>query len=316
MKVFLPIKSILIVACCLLTTGVFAQRDFSKIEIITEKVTENIYMLKGSGGNIGICIGEKGVLMIDSQFAPLSDKIKAAIKKLSDQPIHYLVNTHWHGDHTGGNKNFNNDQMLLVAHDNVYKRMSKDNLVKAFSRTVPAAPEIAQPEITFNDKMTLRFGGEAVMIFHVDNAHTDGDAIVYFANSNVLHMGDTYFNGRYPYIDLSSGGSVDGLLNAINTAIMIADENTKIIPGHGELSNKKELLKYREVVLTVRDRVKVAIKEGKSLEAIKAAKLNADYDEGWGSGFINGERIVDIMYTSLTTEMGMEKKEEKEEKEK
>jgi len=133
--------------------------------------------------------------------------------------------------------------------------------------------------------MTLRFGGETVMIFHVDNAHTDGDAMVYFANSNVLHMGDTFFNGRYPYIDLSSGGSVDGLLNAVNTAIMVVDEDTKIIP---------------------RDRVKKAIKQGKSLDAIKAAKLNADYDETWGAAFISGERIVDIMYTNLTAEMGIE----------
>jgi len=164
--------------------------------------------------------------------------------------------------------------------------------------------------LTFSDKMTLRFGGEAVMVFHVDNAHTDGDAMVYFANSNVLHMGDTFFNGRYPFIDLSSGGSVDGLLNAINTAIMVVDEDTKIIPGHGDLASKKDLLKYREVVLTVRDRVRGAIKEGKSLEMIQAAKLNSDYDEKWGSGFINGERIIDIMYTSLTTEMGIEVKEE------
>jgi len=310
MNFFLPIRHFLIIICCFLAFGTFAQRDFSKIEINSEKITENIYLLKGSGGNIGVCVGEKGVLMIDSQFAPLSDKIKAAIKKLSDQPIHYLVNTHWHGDHTGGNENINSDQILLIAHDNVYERMSKENLMKAFSRTVPAAPEKARPELTFSDKMTLRFGGEAVMVFHVDNAHTDGDAMVYFANSNVLHMGDTFFNGRYPFIDLSSGGSVDGLLNAINTAIMVVDEDTKIIPGHGDLASKKDLLKYREVVLTVRDRVRGAIKEGKSLEMIQAAKLNSDYDEKWGSGFINGERIIDIMYTSLTTEMGIEVKEE------
>ena len=310
MNLFLTIRPFLIIICCCLTFGSFAQRDFSKIEIISEKITENIYLLKGSGGNIGVCVGEKGVLMIDSQFAPLSDKIKAAIKKLSDQPIHYLVNTHWHGDHTGGNKNFNTDDVLMVAHDNVYERMSKENLMKAFSRTVPAAPEVARPEITFSDKMTLRFNGESIMVFHVDNAHTDGDAMVYFANSNVLHMGDTFFNGRYPFIDLSSGGSVDGLLNGLNMAIMIIDQDTKIIPGHGDLASKEDLLKYREVVLTVRDRVRDAIKDGKSLEAIKAAKLNADYDEEWGGGFIDGERIIDIMFTSLTTEMGIEKEEE------
>ena len=307
MNLFLSVKSFLLVFCCLLTVGVFAQRDFSKVEITPVQLTENIYMFKGSGGNIGVCIGEKGVLMIDSQFAPLSDKIKAAIKKLSNQPIHYLVNTHWHGDHTGGNENINSDEALLVAHDNVYERMNKKNLMKAFTQPVPAAAVKALPELTFNDELTLRFGGETVMVFHVDNAHTDGDAMIYFANSNVLHMGDTYFNGRYPYIDLSSGGSVDGLLNAVNTAIMLVDEDTKIIPGHGELSNKKELLKYREVVLTVRDRVRNAIRDGKSLKEIQAAKLNADYDDAWGGGFINGEKIVDIMYTSITTEMGMEK---------
>ncbi len=306
MNRFLSFKSFLLIFCCLLAMEVFAQRDFSKVEIIPVKITENIYMLKGSGGNIGICTGDKGVLMIDSQFAPLSDKIKTAIRKLSNQPIHYLVNTHWHGDHTGGNENMNSDEVLLVAHNNVYERMNKKNLMKAFTQAVPAAPGKALPEITFSDKMNIHFGEEVVMVFHVDNAHTDGDAMVYFANSNVLHMGDTFFNGRYPYIDLSSGGSVDGVLNAINTAIMLTDEDTKIIPGHGALSNKKELLKYREVVQTVRDRVRDAIKNGKSLEEIQAAKLNADYDEAWGSGFISGEKIVDIMYTSLTTEMGME----------
>jgi len=293
-----------------------AQRDFSKVEIITEKINDHLYMLKGSGGNIGVCVGEDGVLMIDSQFAPLSDKIKTAIKKISDKPIHYLVNTHWHGDHTGGNKNFNTSQTLMIAHKNVYERMSKDQLMKAFTRPVTAALESARPEVTFTDDLTLHINGETIMVFHVEHAHTDGDAMVYFANSNVLHMGDTYFNGRYPYIDLSSGGSIDGLLTAINTAIMITDEDTKIIPGHGELSNKKELLQYREVVLTVRDRVKMAIKNGKSIEEIKAAKINAEYDEQWGSGFINPDRIVDIIYTSLTPPKEEEKEMEEKKKEK
>lgn len=317
MKNFNPFSTLIMLLCLVsIQTILTAQRDFSKVEIITEKINDHIYMLKGSGGNIGVCVGEDGVLMIDSQFAPLSDKIKAAVKKISNQPIQYLVNTHWHGDHTGGNKNFNSRQTLMIAHENVYNRMSKDQLMKAFSRPVPASAKTARPEITFSEELTLHHNGETIMVFHVDNAHTDGDAMVYFANSNVLHMGDTYFNGRYPYIDLTSGGSIDGLLTAINTAIMITDEDTKVIPGHGNLSNKKELLQYRNVVLTVRDRVRMAIKKGQNLEEIKAAKLNADYDESWGAGFIGPEKIVDIIYTSLTTPDATTETLEKEKKEK
>lgn len=278
----------------------FAQRDFSKVEIETQKLTDNIYMLLGSGGNIGVCVGEDGVLMIDDQYAPLSEKIKAAIQTLSKEEITYLINTHWHGDHSGGNENFAKAGATIVAHKNVRARLSNDQLMKAFSRTVPAAPEAAWPVITFSSDMTLHFNNEDIIIHHVHNAHTDGDAIIYFSTSNVMHLGDTYFKGRFPFIDLGSGGSINGIIEAADKAIFLADEETQIIPGHGALSNRAELMEYRNVLITIRDRVKTAMDTGKDIEAIKAAKLTADYDETWGSGFINGDRLVDFIFTSLS----------------
>lgn len=287
---------------CFCFSSTMAQRDFSKVEIAAEKITPSVYMLTGSGGNIGLCVGKDGVFMIDDQYAPLSEKIGNKIDSIQEGGVKYLVNTHWHGDHAGGNENFGNKGALIVAHENVRKRLSTDQLMKAFSRTVPASPEAAWPDITFTKELSFHLNGEDIMMLHVHNAHTDGDALVYFAQSNVLHMGDTYFKGRYPFIDLSSGGSIDGIINAANQALFIIDEETVIIPGHGTLSNKKELREYRDVLMVVRDRVKKAIKAGKSLDEIKAAKLNSDYDEAWGSGFIGPDRIVDIIYTDLTRE--------------
>lgn len=278
----------------------FAQRDFSKIEITTEKVTDDIYVLFGSGGNIGIFAGKEQTLMIDDQFAPLSEKILAAVQQISDKPIHYLVNTHWHGDHTGGNENMAKHGATIVAHHNVRKRMSEEQK-RPFGRSTPAAEEIARPKITFSDEMTFQIDDEQIMLIHVDNAHTDGDAWVYFVQSNVLHMGDTYFNGRFPYIDLGSGGSVGGVLAALNKALMLVNEETKIIPGHGTLSNKWELRAYRNMLGTIHERVRLAIEAGKNLEEIKAAKLTADY-ESYDGGFISADKIVDIIYTDLSRE--------------
>jgi len=279
----------------------FAQRDFSKVEIKAEKVSDNIYMLVGSGGNIGVVVGNEKVLMIDSQFAPLSDKISKAIAAISDKPIEILMNTHWHGDHTGGNKNFGDKGVTIVAHENVRERMSTEQ-VRPFRKPTPPSPKPALPVITFKEDITLYVGDETLMAFHVHHAHTDGDAIIYFPKSNVMHMGDTYFKGRYPYIDLGSGGSVNGVLKALNKAIFLADSDTKIIPGHGVLSNKKELMEYRDVITTVTDRVKKAIASDMTLEEIKASNLTKEYDEEWGSGFINPAKFMEILYSDLTKE--------------
>jgi len=288
-----------IIILCFFYNNTFAQRDFSKVEIKTEKVADNIYMLVGSGGNIGVLVGEDGVFMIDSQYSPLSEKISKAIAELSDQPVKILFNTHWHGDHTGGNENFGKKDALIVAHENVKARMSTEQK-RPFNRTTPAAPKVAQPAITFDKEMTFHLNGEDILIFHFHHGHTDGDAIVYFPKSNVIHMGDTYFKGRYPYVDLGSGGSVDGVLKTINEVIFLADDDTKIIPGHGSLSNREELIEYRNVIMLIRDRVKKAIASGMTLEEVKASNLTKEFDEDWGAGFIKPGRLMDIFYSDFS----------------
>ncbi|WP_282133956.1 MBL fold metallo-hydrolase [Seonamhaeicola maritimus] len=272
--------------------SIFAQSK--EVTIKTTQLTENVYMLEGQGGNIGVSVGDDGVLMIDSQFGRLTPKILDAIKQLSDKDITFLANTHHHGDHTGGNANVSKLGTHIIAHDNVYER------IKANERQ----SEDYLPVITFNDKMNIHFNGEAILVFHVENAHTNGDAMLYFTESNVLHTGDTYFNGRYPYIDLKSGGSVDGYINAIKKALIVIDDDTKIIPGHGSLSNKKEYLTFLDMMEYLRQNVQTEISSGKTEEEIIANEsLTKTYDDlDYGCCFISSERIRKIFYISLKQE--------------
>ncbi|ULC59409.1 MBL fold metallo-hydrolase [Flaviramulus sp. BrNp1-15] len=272
-----------------ITFSNYAQRNFDDVIIETVKLSDNVYMLVGSGGNIGVSTGNDGVLVIDNQFAPLTPKILEAIKLLSDKPVKIVMNTHHHGDHTGGNENFGKLGSTIIAHDNVKKRLEAER------------PKIALPVITFNDKLHVTINGEDVAVFHVENAHTDGDALLYFTESNVLHTGDTYFNGGYPYIDLNSGGSVDGYINAIKSGLMVIDDDTKIIPGHGKISNKTEYKSYLKMLETLKTIVLTEIENGKTEEEVAnnesiTKKLD---DLGYGKGFINGERIRRIYYNSL-----------------
>jgi len=291
--------SIVYIAALFFTTTIsYTQRDYSTVEIKTTAVTDHIYMMEGAGGNIGVLTGEDGTLMIDDQFAPLSEKIKAAMAELTEHPVKYLLNTHWHGDHTGGNENFGKDGAIIVAQANVRQRLSTENIMKAFDRTTPAAPEAAWPQITFEEDMKIHFNGEDVMLIHVHNAHTDGDAFVYFMNSNVLHMGDTFFNGRFPFIDLGSGGSVDGAIKAVETALMLSDTATKIIPGHGQLARKSDLLQYYTMLVNMKSRVMEASAAGKTIEEIKTAGLDKGY-ESWGGGFVSAERFIDTIWSDF-----------------
>lgn len=271
-----------------------AQR-FDKVEIKTTKLSDHTYMLEGAGGNIGISVGEDGVFVIDDQFAPLSEKILTAIKALSDKPLKFLVNTHYHGDHSGGNENMTKAGATIIAHDNVKKRL------EAKQRDGSYQAKEALPVITFNDKLNIIINDESIAVFHVANAHTDGDALLYFTESNVLHTGDTYFNGRYPYIDLSSGGSVEGYIEAAKRGLMVIDDETKIIPGHGELSNKEEYKTFLAMLETLRTSIQKAIDEGKTEDDIKSDEsLTKTYDDlGYGIGFINSEKIRLTFYTSL-----------------
>lgn len=273
---------------------------FDDVVVTPTQITDKIYMLEGAGGNIGVFVGEDGVFVIDSQYAELSERVKAAISELSDDPVKYLVNTHWHGDHTGGNENFGNDNATIIAHENVRERLSNDQIMKAFDREVKAAPEAAWPTLTFKENMTVHINGEDILIFHVHNAHTDGDSFVWFTQSNVLHMGDCFFSGRFPFIDLGSGGSIAGAIKAAEAALMIIDNETKIIPGHGPISNKFDLLKYYTMLSTLHERVADAIEDGQSIDAIKSGNILEGYETGWGDGFINNEKILDTIWTDLS----------------
>ena len=284
------------------TTVTIGQSEFDNVEIKTVQITRNLYMLQGQGGNIAASVGDDGVLIIDSQYAPLSEKIHAAIRNLSEGPIQYLINTHWHGDHTGGNQAMAEHGATIIAHENVLKRMSTKQLMKAFSKEVPASPEAARPDITFSDDLSINFNGERALVFHFDNAHTDGDAMIYFPTQNVMHLGDIYFHKRYPFIDVSSGGTLDGIIAAVNQILFIANDKTKIIPGHGNLSNRKELKEYRDVLLMIRNNIHDAIAAGKTQEGIADMKLGGDYDDTWGSVWIKGKDLVDVVFANLEME--------------
>lgn len=282
-------KSVVIAFFTLLSLTLSGQSRWDKVSISTTKLTDNTYMLVGAGGNIGVSIGDDGILMIDDQFAQLTDKILEALRKLSDQPIKYVMNTHHHGDHTGGNENFGKLGATIMAHDNVKKRLKEKS------------PLVALPVITFNNKMSLEMNGETVLIIHVNNAHTDGDALLYFTESNVLHTGDTYFNGRYPYIDLKSGGSIEGYINAVTTGLMLVDEDTKIIPGHGNLSNKAEYEAFLKMLETIKTNILSEIENGKTEDEVATnANLTKTYDDlNYGCCFISSEKMRRTIYRSL-----------------
>ncbi len=273
--------------------------EFSNVKVVTIEVGKGLYMLMGQGGNIGLSVGEDGAFMIDDQFAPLTPKIKAAIAKLTDKPLRFVINTHWHFDHTGGNENLGKDGVVIVAHDKVRERMSKDNFIKAFNKEVPASPKVALPIITFNDRVTFHLNAQEIQVVHQDNAHTDGDSIIFFKTANVIHMGDTFFNGLYPFMDSSSEGSVNGMIAAVEKVLKIADDETKIIPGHGPLGNKKSLIAYKDMLVTVRDRMQKLMAEGKTIDEIITMKPNADFDEAWGKAFLNPETFLKVLHSVM-----------------
>jgi cyclase len=276
------------------------EQNFDKVQITTTTIAPGVYMLQGSGGNIGLGAGPDAVFLIDDEYAPLTPKIKAAVAAVSEKPIRFLLNTHWHGDHTGGNKDMGEAGVLIVAHDNVRVRMSTEQFNAAFNEKTPASPEKALPIVTFDSTATFHLNGDDVQAVHVPPAHTDGDSFVHFHKANVIHTGDLFFNGFYPYIDLSSGGSFEGMIGAADRMLAVADDKTKIIPGHGPLADRAALKDYRDMLAGIRDRVLPLVKAGKTLAQVQAAKPTAPYDDKWGKGFLKPDDFVGIVFASLT----------------
>lgn len=277
-----------LVALGLTAVSTFAQRDMSNVQIKATHVAGNIHMLEGQGGNIAVSTGPDGVLMVDDQFSPLAEKINAAIEKLDQGPIKFLLNTHHHGDHTGGNAYFGK-KASIVAHANVRKRLGNDSKL---------AKE-ALPVVTFDQTASVHLNGEEIRLIHLGPGHTDGDSIIHFTKSGVFHLGDQFFNGRFPFVDLGSGGDVAGLLKNIEAAVKMIPDDAKIIPGHGALATKADLEKFRDMLVETTTLVTKAIAEGKSVADVKAAGLPEKYKD-WGSGFINASRWLEISYNSLS----------------
>jgi len=288
-------KSIFSLIFSAFSLGLIAQRNFDGVQIEPVQVSENVYVLFGSGGNIALVTGENQNYIIDDQFAPLSDKINFTIQQINPNPVAYVLNTHWHGDHTGGNANFAMNGATIIAHDRVYDRL-KTGQQSALRNTHPAAIE-ALPTISFSDQLKLRYREDAeIHAFHVNDAHTDGDSFYYFVTENVIHLGDNFFNERYPYVDISSGGDIDGMISNLYMAASMIDDETVIIPGHGKVANKRQLTDYANLLDLFRELVVELREEGKSIEEIIEIRPLAEWDDTYGSGFIAPEAFLRAIF--------------------
>ncbi len=299
-KQYTYLRDIGLTVCLLVLCSVYCRaQDMSQVQIQTAQIAGGVYMLTGFGGNIAVSVGKDGILMIDDQYAPLTDKITTALAAISDQKVRFVINTHWHHDHTGGNENFAKAGAVLVAHENVRKRLSSEQFVALFDSKLPPAPEAALPLLTFTRDLTFHYNGDEIYMFHPGPAHTDGDTIVFFRKANVLHAGDIYFEGMYPYIGISSGGSIDSMIAATDQILTIVNSETRIIPGHGPVSYTKDFIAYRTMLTTIRDRILRHITQGHTLPETIAARPTRDFDEKWGGGLLKPDTFVELVYKSL-----------------
>jgi cyclase len=289
-----------IAALLMLPALLAAQQNFDTIQVRSQLLRPGVYMLTGSGGNIGLSVGDDMAFVIDDQYAPLSAKILAHIATLTNKPVKFVINTHWHGDHSGGNENMSKAGALIVAHDNVRKRMSVEQLNRVSNRVTPASPAAALPVVTFADEISFHINGDIVVATHVKSAHTDGDALLKFAKADVIHMGDTFFTmGSYPYVDLSSGGDATGIVTAADKGLAMCGAQTVIIPGHGPTTNCAGLREWRNMVQTIVERVRAEMRKNTTLDAMKAAGLTKEFDEKFDKGFIRSPAFIEAVYRSL-----------------
>ena len=298
----MSIARLIAAALLVATPAAFAQLQPPDVTIRTEKVAEGIYVLFGNGGNIGLSVGDDGVFLIDDQYAPVTPRIDAAIRALKDASPRFVLNTHWHGDHTGGNENFGKMGAVIVAQDNVRLRMSVPQFMKFFGRATPASPPAALPIVTFSESVTFWFNGDEIRAFHVAPAHTDGDVVVHFVKADVIHMGDVYMR-FFPFLDVDSGGSVVGAIAAVDRIVGIAGPATKIIPGHGPVANRNDLQEYRDMLAVISGRIRALLQAGKTADEIVATRPTAEYDAKWQSGFIDGEKFTRMLVNDLQREL-------------
>lgn len=290
------------IVCLLCWSLVAALVNAQDAQITTQKVAEGIYMLSDNGGNgnIGVSAGADGVFLIDAMAADRVEKIQAAVAEISQKPIRFLLNTHWHFDHVGGNEKFGQAGAIILAHDNVYQRVSTEQELKAFKTKFPALPKAGLPILTFAKDLTFHLNGEEIYVFHPQVGHTDGDGLAYFRKANVLQTGDLYFEGVYPFIDIESGGSVKYMITVIeNVLLPMLNDDAKIIPGHGPLANKAMLQAYAQMLATLRDKVTALVNAGKTLEEVVAAKPTQEFDAQWGNGFLKPDDFARLLYMDL-----------------
>jgi len=292
----------IILAVCIVIAAVMPFNPIlhsSEVKIMTVPVAEQIFMITGEGGNIGLFIGSDGTFLIDDQFAPLTDKIVAAIKSAGGEFPRFLINTHYHGDHTGGNENLGQGGTLIFSHHNVRERLSTGSFIGAFNMKREALSREGLPVVTFSKDITFHLSGHNIRAIHLPQAHTDGDSFIYFKEANVIHAGDIFFNGFYPFIDVEHGGSVKGMIKAVDEILFLADDKTKIIPGHGPLGNKRQLAGYRQMLEVVYERLSKLKAEGKTVQEAIAARPLADLEETWDDGMFKGDRWIEIIYSGI-----------------
>jgi cyclase len=275
--------------------------DFDKVEIKVHKVAGTVYMLEGSGGNIGVSVGDDGIVVIDDEFAPLAPKIKAALKGITDRPVRFLLNTHWHGDHTGGNEKFG-QEATIIAHENVRKRLEEGMPSRTISGhkidPTPPAPKVALPVITFEDKVSVHLNGEDIRAIHFPHGHTDGDSVIFFTQSKVVHMGDDFVTYGFPFVDRASGGSVKGLVENLEKLIPQLPQDAKIIPGHGQISTVEDVKKFAASLKEIVAIIETGVKQGKTPETLKKEKVLAKWD-AWGKAFIKADDFIDLVCADL-----------------